>query len=120
MRLFLTTILLMLSAHVCAAQTAVSKDSSVQALRAECKMPPGHADFARCIHYVAGVADMLALVGSSSKGSEVRQMLGKCGSGSYGAYVQAFINWADQHPEKWGEHRSFGVAYALTEKWPCR
>jgi hypothetical protein len=39
--------------------------------------------------------------------------LGICGSATLGAYRQAFINWAEQHPEQWASAMGFGRALEL-------
>jgi hypothetical protein len=36
-----------------------------------------------------------------------------------GAVIQAFLNWADKHPEKWARPRIFGATAAMRETWPC-
>jgi hypothetical protein len=43
-----------------------------------------------------------------------------CGNAPIGAGVQAFINWAEKHPERWTSDMLFGVNKALSETWPCR
>jgi hypothetical protein len=37
-----------------------------------------------------------------------------------GAGVQAFINCAEKHPEKWHSPDGWGVNEAVRETWPCR
>jgi len=37
-----------------------------------------------------------------------------------GASIQAFLNWADNHPERWGDSFSEGVIAAMIETFPCR
>ena len=55
----------------------------------------------------------------------VGQALGSAGvvcfnSATEGAGRQAFINWAEKHPDKWSEARILGVESALMAAWPCR
>jgi hypothetical protein len=33
--------------------------------------------------------------------------------------IQAFVNWAEKHPESWSQRNIYGVALALRESWPC-
>lgn len=35
------------------------------------------------------------------------------------AALQAFTNWARQHPEAWDSPFPLGIAHALSEVWPC-
>lgn len=37
-----------------------------------------------------------------------------------GAAIQTFINWADDHPERWGDDFADGVMKAVQEKFPCQ
>jgi hypothetical protein len=70
-----------------------------------------------CIGYVAGIGDAMRLNGQSG----LLDQMSICGEeGTYGAMVQAFMNWAQKHPERWGEHSSVGVITALRESWPCK
>jgi hypothetical protein len=34
--------------------------------------------------------------------------------------VQAFLNWAEKHPEAWSYNQIRGVILALGETWPCK
>lgn len=34
------------------------------------------------------------------------------------AYIQVFVNWAQQHPENWARHKVWAT-FAFTEKWRC-
>lgn len=43
-----------------------------------------------------------------------------CGVGSNGAALEAFINWAEKHPEKWAWKMQLGVNLALHETWLCK
>lgn len=38
---------------------------------------------------------------------------------SVGAAAQAFLNWADAHPELWGERFADGMIAAAMETFPC-
>jgi hypothetical protein len=42
------------------------------------------------------------------------------GNAPLGAGVQAFIKWAEKHPENWTDDGLFGVTKALSETWPGR
>ena len=92
---------------------AVGQGHTVQTLRGWCKQPQDTYDFAICLGYVTGTADTLVEIGASNK-------LGMCGRPTYGVAIQAFLNWADSHPEYWDRDKSFGAIVALHEKWPCK
>jgi hypothetical protein len=38
---------------------------------------------------------------------------------TYGAAVQAFLNWAKDNPAKWGSVPEIGVITAIQETFPC-
>jgi Rap1a immunity proteins len=43
-----------------------------------------------------------------------------CGhSPTDGAARQAFLNWADKHPEEWNTETLIGVSRAMKAMWPC-
>jgi hypothetical protein len=43
-----------------------------------------------------------------------------CGhSPTDGAARQAFLNWADKHPEEWNTETLIGVSRAMKATWPC-
>jgi hypothetical protein len=57
---------------------------------------------------------------SASHYKEVRGAFGQCSEGAtYGAARQAFVNWAEKHPEQWSKPMIVGVIEALNETWPC-
>jgi hypothetical protein len=52
----------------------------------------------------------------------IRKALGTIYRGSVeanGAWIQAFKNYAANHPEFWGEPAISGVVIALRTTWPC-
>jgi hypothetical protein len=77
-----------------------------------------------CLGFVAGVSETLKVIGHLMKEASPDQrrtlsVFATCGKSTYGADVQAFINWAKSHPERWSGHPTLGVIDALQEKWPC-
>jgi hypothetical protein len=77
---------------------------TVQRLRGWCKPELSQS----CLAYVACAGDVL-----HSRGFI-------CHPGvTYGALAQVFVNWADKHPEHWGDSTVDGVITALSETWPC-
>jgi len=68
-----------------------------------------------CIGYVSGIGTLMLMNGSLTD-------FGICSAGTIpcGAMEQAFRNWAEKHPEKWGAEAHMGVMLALRETWPCK
>ena len=95
---------------------------NVQKLLEECNAAPGTDDFFLCIGYVGGIGDAMILNGVDARRKAINPMLVICDEEgiSYGAMIQAFKNWAQQHPETWGSPQYRGVATALRESWPCK
>jgi Rap1a immunity proteins len=99
----------------------------VQALHQLCKL-----DQDLCLGYVSGVGDHMLLTGAFLRNQlkglkeEDRELLTGLAAclppktpTSSGAMVQAFINWAEKHPENWKMYMHPGVILALNETWPC-
>jgi hypothetical protein len=80
----------------------------VQGIYEVCQAPRQSADWNLCVGYIEGAADQLAAVNLTCPGGV-----------AYFAMVQAFMNWAAAHPEKWTMPRGDGVFHALSETWPC-
>lgn len=95
--------------------SARAADRDVQTLRGWCQAAPGDGDFTRCVMYAAGISDMATMLGDIAPTTP----FAVCAHPSYGASIQAFRNWADQHPEKWSANMGLGLLLALHEKWPC-
>jgi hypothetical protein len=101
----------------------------------------------RCVSYIDGMVDMMSATGSillflpkldSDKPCDIK---GWCGYGiAQGVQValgnisacfdgtvaepdsgrQAFLSWADRHPEKLNDSAWGGALDALRERWPCK
>lgn len=83
-----------------------------------CKAGAETAERAHCVGYVSAVWDVLTVTRADDV--QVNKEFAVCGKVKYRAMVQAFVNWAEKHPDQWEEPRSLGVAKALTELWPCK
>jgi hypothetical protein len=70
-----------------------------------------------CTGYVSGIGDYMSVVGVVRRDQE----LGLCASPtpSHGAMLQAFVIWAQHHPELWNKESEIGVGLSLRETWPC-
>ncbi|MBZ9678284.1 hypothetical protein LB513_21290 [Mesorhizobium sp. ES1-1] len=96
----------------------------VQALLSDCSSERNSRPRLYCVAYVGGVADLMAVNGSIAKETGLPiplKMASTCFTTppTYGAYVRAFVNWAQTHPEHWQVSRTFGVMQALSTTWPC-
>jgi len=77
------------------------------------------ADSAGCREYIHGMVDILSANGRT-RGKEI-SVPAVCNVPDHlpmDALVRVFINWANKHPESWGEHR-INASLAFTDKWPC-
>jgi hypothetical protein len=75
-----------------------------------------------CTTYIRGIGEVMAANALTLKGMPARPLEAVClGSdgATYGAFDQAFKNWAHKHPEKWELQAVWGVIIALREAWPC-
>jgi Rap1a immunity proteins len=70
-----------------------------------------------CLSYVSGIGDAMLLNGKIDPLGQMSICAEKI---TYGAMEQAFKNWAQKHPERWGHLRYVGVIAALRESWPCK
>ena len=70
----------------------------------------------QCAGYVTGAAHLLGVLGTIDE----YRAFGICpGTAAPAAFVQAFMNWSDAHPERWGDDALVGVVIALRDVWPC-
>jgi hypothetical protein len=94
-------------------------DQTVQGLYMACKETNmDQFDRGRCLGFISGIGDVMAVIGSGRHDLQ----LGLCGPSptpTYGAMIQAFMNWAEKHPEQWNIAQEAGVVIALRETWPC-
>jgi Rap1a immunity proteins len=93
--------------------------NDVQELYQWCKdQTAGSAYNSYCLGVVVGVSQTLYHVGELDHGHPLA-ICGEPGP-TIGAEAQAFINWAEKNPDKWGWPAANGVIIALKEKWPCK
>ncbi|WP_425351671.1 Rap1a/Tai family immunity protein [Mesorhizobium helmanticense] len=103
--------------------SAVAEDLNVQRLLAQCNSTAVQ-DWWYCLGYVGATSDVMMLNGVAlnvNPSSSALKDLAICPptAVSYGASRQAFINWAQKHPENWSASMGVGVVLALREVWPC-
>jgi len=111
---------------VISAQEALAQEAKldVQELYTQCKQPANSQAQIFCLGFISGIADLMQLNGQRQKSLDAAQWsviagTAFCAQSSYGAYVQVFVNWAQKHPEEWGERNFVGTVVALREAWPC-
>jgi hypothetical protein len=120
MKAFILTVGLLVTCNVYADVATPEKGGTVQDLYNACKSNLGVA-IVICEQYIAGVMDVMSLVGGADKG-KVGSAFGMCVGDAYVSYPaarQVFINWAEKHPKLWDKDRDFGVMVAMRETWPC-
>lgn len=84
-----------------------------------CKEEKGSPHKLVCLGYISGVGDAMQVIAVEALSDQTRDFA-ICGIARYNAMVQAFVNWAEKHPERWEEPRRLGVMAALKELWPCK
>jgi hypothetical protein len=122
-----------------ASSSAVRADT-VQELFQDCK---DTANFKRiaCVKYIGGIVDVMhswgevfsdRLIFSNPSDTQAEREASAharrfilnsfsiCGNITYGAAMQAFINWAERNPAEWQDHPALHIVDALRETWPCR
>jgi Rap1a immunity proteins len=124
------------------AQTS-AKEMNVQWLYTACKEPQSSSlhDLREgfCLGFISGIAHQMFWTGrwliqtpSIGKAPLVDRLtndddqanvflLSACTKSnvSNGAMRQAFINWAEKHPEGWSGDSQLGVMQAIRSAWPC-
>jgi hypothetical protein len=107
------------------ATSSAYANDNVAALLQQCNAEYASTDWFYCVGKVGGISDVMDLNGllySSGKGGTNLSPLSTCPNKPtlpYGARLQAFKNWAQIHPERWGDQDFIGVMTALREVWPC-
>ena len=100
---------------------ATPNDYDIQTLYRWCKSPEGTPNWNLCVGYIAGVADVLTFLAVQKKlHPEDNNPIQLCGAPSYGALMQAFVNWAEKNPRDWSNNRITGVLRSIAENWPCQ
>jgi hypothetical protein len=112
---------------------AQDRRNDVQNLYNDCRAPMGSFENSICLGFVSGIGRHMFNVGDSFKKlrendpknegrvTAILFPLSACSKSrvSNGAMVQAFVNWAGRHPERWSDERYAGVWEAIRETWPC-
>jgi hypothetical protein len=121
------SLFLILSSSLGTADTPTTRNT--QTLYRWCKAKTGSVEHGVCLGYIAGVGELMTVNGADVGSSRPQfltnveiylWMTSICNAPTPGAMVQAFVNWAEKHPEKWGGERISSVMTALQETWPCK
>lgn len=108
------------------ASSALAETRNVQDLHRQCTKAVATAEQIFCVAFISGVAEQMIANGQvldQVKNDDDRVLmlfLSACTKASFGAMIQAFIKWAENHPDKWDTPRQLGVMAALRETWPCK
>ena len=95
-------------------------DETVQSLLERCAGDEALGT-AYCIGFVRGISGAMLLNCMASQDGFVvpEKATADLTEATVGATIQAFVNWAEQHPEEWNAPQFFGVIYALSSTFPC-
>lgn len=123
-RALAVTVMLAIATQFAFAQP-VKEDT--QSLYDKCRQPSPSVNLAYCIGFLSGAAQQMFWLGAhldDAKNDDDRTLMSffsACPKAtvSNAAMLQAFINWAQKHPEKWDAEKQLGVMEAIRTTWPC-
>ncbi len=76
------------------------ENQDVQSLYGRCKNPVGSPYYAFCLGYISGVGDDMQFLGLGTQDDPKFRAFAICATPSYGAMVQAFLDWSDKNPQE--------------------
>jgi hypothetical protein len=91
---------------------------TVQFLYQVCKDEMAANTLRFCLGYILGVGQLMA-VNAEFGGNFALCAMPRGQAPAAGEMIQAFLSWAEKHPESWSQRNLMGVALALRETWPC-
>jgi hypothetical protein len=97
---------------------AAPDPSSVQFLYQTCKDEMAANTPRFCLGYILGVGQLMVMNAEFGDNFAICAVP-KGGIPPARAMIQAFMTWAEKHPESWSQRTLMGVALALKESWPC-
>jgi hypothetical protein len=126
MRLIISLVVLAAQATVlCASAPAIADtpDQSVQHMLPFCERAVSQSldhDSLECLNTLIGVSDMGGLnCAARQNGDQAPAWLSHGDGSTYGAQIQAFINWARANPQSWNLNATAGMAIALSLTFRC-
>lgn len=97
---------------------AAPDPTTVRFLYQTCKDEMAASQPRFCLGYVLGVGQLMAV--NAEFGNTYALCSTPKGAVPTGrAMIDAFLSWAEKHPESWSQRNLFGVALALRQTWPC-
>ena len=98
---------------------AAPDPTTVQFLYQTCKDETAANGPRFCLGYILGVGQLMAVNSRFGDNFALCYAESEGGVPTARAMIQAFLTWADKHPESWSQRNIMGVALALREAWPC-
>ena len=102
----------------------LDRTPTVEKFLVNCKADDEDPHRAFCVGYLTGLAQEMGVIGALAKSESFRLAHGMCTEGLHGpsgrALAQAFIVWAEKHPEASSLRYEIGALTALSETWPCK
>lgn len=71
-----------------------------------------------CRSFLNGVAELMMTL-CRSDDMTVPSVLKAAPNHTMRALAQGFLNWADEHPNRWSEARGLGIYEAISTQFPC-
>ena len=104
-----------------ASHAAGGNTDTVEGLLNRCESN-GDAAYLSCVTVIWGVASVMNLnCGYSKEGYSSPEFMKMDFGGVTGAaLVQAFKNWARDHPQIWNHDEISGVVHAMSSTFPCK
>jgi putative hemolysin len=99
-------------------QAAAPNPATVQFLYQTCKDEMAASLMRFCLGYIMGVGQLMA-VNATFGNNFALCVLPAGGVPTGAAMIEAFLKWAQKHPESRSQRNVLGVALALRETWPC-
>lgn len=70
-----------------------------------------------CLSFVAGVAEMM--ITNCINDYPVPDKFKSSSSHTMRAFIQGFLNWADENPNRWSDKKFLGLVDAISMNFPC-
>ena len=98
---------------------AAPDPTTVQFLYQTCKDETAANAPRFCLGYILGVGQLMAVNSRFGDNFALCFAASEGGVPAARAMIEAFVAWAEKHPESWSQRNIMGVALALREAWPC-
>ena len=98
---------------------AAPDPTTVQFLYQTCKDETAANGPRFCLGYILGVGQLMAVNARFGDNFALCSAASEGGVPTGRAMIEAFLAWAEKHPESRSQRNVMGVALALREAWPC-